>query len=109
MAFLSLIDTAATTVAQFVEARRSRLDELTSWTFRTPLFRVMLGWWLLGERPAGWAAMGLIATVAAMTVALHAQRQPRPCEQQAFGGTPTGNRRAPATRWAHKEAGNDDS
>lgn len=33
LAFLSLVGTAATTVAWFVEARRARLDALTAWLF----------------------------------------------------------------------------
>ncbi|MCB2176413.1 MAG: DMT family transporter [Actinomycetales bacterium] len=37
--FLGLLGTAGTTVAWFVEARRSRLDVLTTWTFLTPRVR----------------------------------------------------------------------
>jgi drug/metabolite transporter (DMT)-like permease len=74
LAFLSLAGTAATTVAWFVEARRARLDALTSWTFLTPVVGIVLAVWFLGERPAGWIAGGLATTLVAMWVALGPQR-----------------------------------
>lgn len=49
---------ARRTHASSADARRSRFDALTSWAFLTPVFALGLGWWLLGERPAGWAASG---------------------------------------------------
>lgn len=51
LAFLALVGTAATTVAWFTEARRSRLDTLTTWTFLTPVFGIALAAVVLGERP----------------------------------------------------------
>jgi probable blue pigment (indigoidine) exporter len=80
LAFLSLVGTAATTVAWFVEARRARLDALTAWLFLTPVVGMVLAVWLRGERPAGWSAVGLAATLAAMWVAL---RPSRPVSQRA--------------------------
>ncbi len=74
LAFLSLAGTAATTVAWFVEARRARLDALTSWTFLTPVVGIVLAVWFLGERPAGWIAGGLATTLVGMWVALGPQR-----------------------------------
>ena len=71
---LSLAGTAATTVAWFVEARRSRLDALTSWSFLTPVVGIVLAVGVLGERPTGWAALGLAATLVAMWVALRSPR-----------------------------------
>ncbi|KGN38909.1 hypothetical protein N801_19930 [Knoellia aerolata DSM 18566] len=73
LAFLSLVGTAATTVAWFVEARRARLDVLTAWLFLTPVVGIVLAVWVLGERPAGWTAVGLVATLVAMWVALKPQ------------------------------------
>ena len=71
LALLSLVGTAATTVAWFVEARRARLDALTAWLFLTPVVGILLAVWFLGERPAGWTAVGLTATLVAMWVALN--------------------------------------
>lgn len=74
---LSLFGTAATTVAWFVEARRSRLDALTAWTFLTPVVGLVLAVLVLGERPAGWSAVGLGASLVAMWVALRSPRAAR--------------------------------
>lgn len=70
LAFLALVGTAATTVAWFTEARRSRLDTLTTWTFLTPVFGIALAAVVLGERPGGWTAVGLAAMLVAMWIAL---------------------------------------
>ncbi len=70
LAFLSLVGTALTTVVWFIEARRSRLDILSAWTFLTPVFGIVLAAVLLGERPAGWTATGLAAVLVAMWVVL---------------------------------------
>ena len=75
LAFLALVGTAATTVAWFAEARRSRLDTLTTWTFLTPVFGIVLAAVVLDERPGGWTAVGLTAVLVAMWIAL---RPPRP-------------------------------
>lgn len=72
--FLSLVGTAATTVAWFIEARRTRLDALTAWTFLTPVVGLVLSALVLGERPAGWSAVGLAASLVAMWVALRSPR-----------------------------------
>mgnify|MGYP002682283329 CR=1 FL=1 len=61
LAFLALVGTAATTMAWFAEARRSRLDTLTAWTFLTPVLGIALASVALGERPGGWTAAGLLA------------------------------------------------
>lgn len=86
LAFLSLVGTGATTVAWFVEARRARLDALTAWLFLTPVVGIVLGVWLLGERPAGWTVVGLAATLVATWVAL---RPPRPASQELPAVVPT--------------------
>ncbi len=75
LAFLALVGTAATTVAWFAEARHSRLDTLTTWTFLTPILGIVLAAALLGERPRGWTALGLLAVPAAMWITL---RPPHP-------------------------------
>lgn len=75
LAFLALVGTAATTVAWFTEARRSRLDTLTTWTFLTPVFGIVLAVVVLGERPGGWTAVGLTVVLVAMWVALRPPRR----------------------------------
>ncbi len=70
LAFLSLVGTAATTVAWFVEAGRSRLDILSAWTFLTPVFGILLAAIILGEVPAGWTAVGLSAVLGSMWMVL---------------------------------------
>ena len=77
LVFLSLVGTAATTVAWFVEARRSRLDALTAWTFLTPVVGLVLAALVLGERPTGWSAVGLAASLVAMWVVLRPPRATR--------------------------------
>lgn len=74
LAFLSLVGTAATTVAWFAETRRSRLDTLSTWTFLTPVFGIGFGALLLGERPGGWTSAGLTAVLVAMLIALLPRR-----------------------------------
>ena len=76
--FLALVGTAATTVAWFAEARRSRLDALTAWTFLTPVVGIALGIALLGERPTGWTAAGLGVVLAAMWIVLRRPPVPEP-------------------------------
>lgn len=79
LAFLALVGTAATTVVWFIEAGRSRLDTLTTWTFLTPVFGIVLAVVVLGERPGGWTAVGLTAVLVAMWVALRpSHRLPAP-------------------------------
>ncbi|EYR62183.1 hypothetical protein N866_11020 [Actinotalea ferrariae CF5-4] len=75
LAFLALVGTAATTVAWFTEARHSRLDILTTWTFLTPVFGIALAAVVLGERPGGWTAVGLTAVLVAMWTSLRPQRR----------------------------------
>ena len=77
LAFLSLVGTAATTVAWFTEALRSRLDALSTWTFLTPVFGIALAAVVLGERPEAWTAGGLAAVLVAMLVALTPGRRSR--------------------------------
>ena len=75
LAFLALVGTAATTVAWFAEARRSRLDTLTAWTFLTPVLGIALASVALGERPGGWTAVGLLGVLAAMWITLRPPRR----------------------------------
>ena len=84
LAFLALVGTAATTVAWFAEARRSRLDTLTAWTFLTPVLGIALASVALGERPGGWTAVGLLAVLAAMWIALRPPHRP-PTHPTAVG------------------------
>lgn len=70
LGFLALVGTAATTVAWFTEARRARLDTVSTWTFVTPVIGILLSAVVLGERPTGWTAAGLGAVLVAMWVVL---------------------------------------
>ncbi len=92
--FLALVGTAATTVAWFVEARHTRLDALTAWTFLTPVVGIALGIALLGERPTGWTAAGLGAVLAAMWIVLRRPAVPEP--NRVFDPTPVAGTRADA-------------
>jgi len=83
LAFLSLVGTALTTVVWFIEAGRSRLDILSAWTFLTPVFGIVLAAVLLGERPAGWTAIGLAAVLVAIWVVL--RPGPRPVAPASRG------------------------
>jgi probable blue pigment (indigoidine) exporter len=70
LAFLALIGSAATFVAWFTEARRSRLDILSGWTLLTPVVGIGLAAVMLGERPTGWSAVGLSAVLVALWLIL---------------------------------------
>jgi probable blue pigment (indigoidine) exporter len=76
LAFLALIGSAATFVAWFTEARRSRLDVLSGWTLLTPVFGIGLAAVMLGERPTGWSAVGLSAVLVALWLILRPRRKP---------------------------------
>lgn len=88
LAFLAVVGTAATTVAWFAEARRSRLDALTTWTFLTPVVGILLSAVILGERPQGWTAAGLSVVLVTMWVVL---RQPPATDDSV--GAPVAPRR----------------
>lgn len=92
--FLALVGTAATTVAWFTEARHSRLDTLTTWTFLTPVLGIALAALALGERPGGWTTVGLAAVLIAMWAALHPPRRtPAPAVRVARPERRDGDRR----------------
>ncbi|WP_448072948.1 DMT family transporter [Georgenia yuyongxinii] len=74
--FLSLVGTAGTTVAWFVEARRSRLDVLTAWTFLTPVFGIVLAAAAFATLPGGWTAAGLAGVLVAMWVIVQPRSRP---------------------------------
>ncbi len=68
--FLSLVGTAAAFVVWFDESRRSRLDQLTAWTFLVPVVGIALSVVLLGERPSGWALSGLVMVLLALWISV---------------------------------------
>ncbi len=76
LAFLGLVATAATTLARFVEAQRSALSSLTMWMFLIPVFGLLIGMTVLGERPGTWTAAGIALVLVAMWVALTQQPLP---------------------------------
>lgn len=70
LAFLGLVGTAAAFLAWFVEAQRCALASLTTWTFLVPVFGLLLGIAVLGERPDGWTVSGIALVLLSMRVAL---------------------------------------
>jgi len=70
LAFLGLIGTAAAFLAWFIEAQRCALASLTTWTFLVPVFGLLLGIAVLGERPDGWTVSGIALVLLSMRVAL---------------------------------------
>lgn len=76
LGFLGLVATAATTLAWFVEAQRSRLSSLTVWMFLIPVFGLLIGIVVLGERPTVWTGVGIALVLGSMWVALTKQPVP---------------------------------
>ncbi|MFI8411241.1 EamA family transporter [Paeniglutamicibacter gangotriensis] len=74
LGFLGVVATAATTLAWFVEAQRSALSSLTVWMLLIPVFGLVIGIVVLGERPSAWTAAGLGLVMVAMWMALIKQR-----------------------------------
>jgi drug/metabolite transporter (DMT)-like permease len=70
LAFLGLIATAATTLAWFVETQRCPLSSLTPWMFLVPVFGLLIGIAILGERPDAWTVTGIVLVLVSMRVAL---------------------------------------
>lgn len=70
LGFLGLLATAATTLAWFVEAQRCPLSSLTQWLFLVPVFGLLIGGVVLGERPGLWTGMGVGMVLSSMWVAL---------------------------------------
>lgn len=64
--FLSLVGTAATTVAWFAEARRARLDILTTWTLLVPVVGIALSLVFLEERHGLWGWVGIAVVLMSM-------------------------------------------
>jgi drug/metabolite transporter (DMT)-like permease len=73
--FVALIGTAAAFVGWFTEAKRSRLDALTAWTFLVPVVGIGLAAAVLGERPAGWTLIGLVVVLAALWIVVRPRRE----------------------------------
>ncbi|MCY0906217.1 DMT family transporter [Arthrobacter sp. H14-L1] len=76
LGFLGLVATAATTLAWFVEAQRSPLASLTVWMFLIPVFGLLIGVVVLGERPTAWTWLGVALVLVSMWVALTKQGIP---------------------------------
>ncbi|MDF1479726.1 DMT family transporter [Leifsonia sp. H3M29-4] len=66
--FMSLVGTAATTVAWFAEARRARLDILTTWTLLVPVVGIALSLVFLDERQSVWGWVGTAVVLVSMLV-----------------------------------------
>lgn len=70
LAFLGLVATAATTLAWFVETQRCALSSLTPWMFLVPVFGLVIGIAVLGERPNLLTLAGIVLVLLSMRVAL---------------------------------------
>lgn len=99
LAFLGLVATAATTLAWFVETQRCPLSSLTPWMFLIPVFGLLIGVIVLGERPDAWTVTGIVLVLVSMRVALtqhgiavagpghlHAVDEPRGPEKSSNAG-----------------------
>lgn len=75
LAFLALVATAAAFVAWFTEAQRAPLAALTAWTFLVPVFGVIFGALLLGERPDAWTTSGLGLVLVSLWMVVSGSRQ----------------------------------
>jgi len=83
--FLSLIGTAATTVAWLIETRRARLDVLAGWTLLVPVFGILLSLLVLREDPGPWGWIGTaIVLISMATLAIQSRGRATPT------GTPPG-------------------
>ena len=77
LAFLGLIGTALAFWAWFTETMRCPLGRLAAWTFLTPVFGIVLGLVLTGERPGGWTAAGMVLVLASLWTVV---RSPQPAD-----------------------------
>jgi probable blue pigment (indigoidine) exporter len=68
--FLGILATAATTLAWFVETQRCALSSLTPWMFLVPVFGLVIGFVVLGERPDAWTVAGITLVLIGLRVAL---------------------------------------
>jgi len=69
-AVLAVIGTAAAFLVWFVEAQRCALASLTAWIFLVPVFGLLIGFVVLGERPDVWTVSGIALVLLSMRVAL---------------------------------------
>lgn len=71
LAFLAIPGTAGVYVAWFHEARRCPLYRLAAWTFMVPVFGLLLGVLIKGDRPSAWTTGGLAIVLASLWFVLH--------------------------------------
>ena len=106
--FLGLPGTALAFLWWFTEVRRAPLGVLTAWTLLVPVFGVVAGALLLGERPEGWVptgglALALVGTAVvlaagARTARVAANPQRRPPDPVALSAADRGGLRVPSPR-----------
>lgn len=83
--FLSLVGTAATTVAWFTEIGRARLDLLAAWTLLVPVFGILLSLLILREEPGLWGWIGTVIVLIAMALLAIGSRRSEPSAVTATG------------------------
>lgn len=85
--FLSLIGTAATTVAWFAETRRARLDTLAAWTLLVPVYGILLSQLLMHEAPGLWGWVGTGVVLISMgLLAVESRRRPAAVPTRSIPG-----------------------
>lgn len=93
LVFLGVVATAATTLAWFVETQRCPLSALTPWMFLVPIFGLLIGFVVLGERPGVWTLTGIVLVLVSMRVAL---------AHHGSGGSGPGHLHLAETRPSHR-------
>lgn len=76
LAFLALVGSALAFWAWFTETLRSPLGQLAAWTFLTPVFGIVFGLILTGERPGGWTAAGMALVLASLWTVVRSRPEP---------------------------------
>ncbi len=104
LTFLGVVATAATTLAWFVETQRCALSSVTPWMFLIPVFGLLIGIVVLGERPDAWTVVGISLVLISMRVALSEHAGPGAAAGPGHlhvtdtPGPLSGRRRTPAER-----------
>lgn len=73
LAFLALVGSALAFWAWFTETLRSPLGQLAAWTFMAPVFGILFGLVLAGERPGGWTGAGMVLVLASLWTVVRSQ------------------------------------
>ncbi len=105
LGFLAVAGTAGVYVVWFAEARRCPLYRLASWTLAVPVFGLLAGVAIEGDRPDAWTASGLVVMLVGLCLVLRRDRHhrvaqiatssPNACLPSASFSDPPGTDRRP--------------